>query len=249
MFKRVCGFLIGMALLILTAVPAFAEDKVTGNVSAGVFSNYVFRGIKLSESWVVQPSITVNYKGFSANMWSNIDPDFGDELETTETDYTLGYSKTFDKLTLTGGLVYYGLEGIPDTQEVFITGAYAGMLNPSLSVYYDYDEGTGFYVQAAVSHTVNITGKIPLTVGALAGYVIDNGFTHGLDHNGHEIRAFYNGQVSAAVSIPSAKNISLTPQVAYSFPLSNKGKEAVESLANDGDSSVLYGGVAVTFGF
>lgn len=52
------------------------SDKVTGSVSAGVYNRYIFRGYELSsKSIVIQPSITVSYKGFSAIYWGNIDSD------------------------------------------------------------------------------------------------------------------------------------------------------------------------------
>ncbi len=53
-----------------------AEDKPTAEVSVLASSKYVWRGFELSDdSIVLQPSATVAYKGFSANLWGNLDTD------------------------------------------------------------------------------------------------------------------------------------------------------------------------------
>jgi len=57
-------------------------------------SNYVWRGQKLSNSWVIQPLVGITYGSFGANIWANYDSDSkideGDgHGEVTETDVTL----------------------------------------------------------------------------------------------------------------------------------------------------------------
>jgi len=48
--------------------------KTTGDFTAAVMSQYVWRGYELSRnSIVIQPSMTVGYKGFSVNLWGNLD--------------------------------------------------------------------------------------------------------------------------------------------------------------------------------
>lgn len=50
------------------------EDKPTANLAVSALSKYVWRGFELSkDSIVLQPSATVAYKGFSANVWGNED--------------------------------------------------------------------------------------------------------------------------------------------------------------------------------
>jgi len=79
------------------------EDKPTGDATVAVLSKYVWRGQELSRnSVVVQPSATVGYKGFSVNVWGNLDTapyysgtdDISYSNNWTETDVTLSYSKT-----------------------------------------------------------------------------------------------------------------------------------------------------------
>jgi hypothetical protein len=97
------------------------EEKVTGNVTLGVFNKYVFRGYELSRnSFVVQPAVTASYKGFSVTYWGNVDSSAHDTQSYlpsasdkdgrkwfNETDLTLSYTRAIDKLSLTGGYIYY----------------------------------------------------------------------------------------------------------------------------------------------
>ena len=53
---------------------AAAEEKPTGDFTVAAMSRYIWRGYELSRnSIVVQPSATIGYKGFSANIWGNLD--------------------------------------------------------------------------------------------------------------------------------------------------------------------------------
>ena len=71
---KVLVLLMLMALLC-SAVGVYAEEKnagdakVTGSASVGIFNKYIFRGYELSShSFVIQPSVSVSYKGFSASL-------------------------------------------------------------------------------------------------------------------------------------------------------------------------------------
>jgi hypothetical protein len=111
------------------------EDKVTGEIDLSVLSAYIWRGYEQSrDSVVVQPAVTASYKGFSLNVWGNLDTrpysaaDAKYAANYTETDYTISYSKKFGILQVTPGYIYYGL-GAPyaggtaplDSQELFLT--------------------------------------------------------------------------------------------------------------------------------
>lgn len=45
------------------------------------------------------------------------------------------------------------------------------------------------------------------------------------------------------------KAITLTPKIAYSFPLSNDSKEAIKNISDDGDKDIFYGGINLTLSF
>src|SRR4030042_6973056 len=120
-----------------------AEPKVSGNASVDVMSNYVWRGQKLTNSWVIQPSVGITYGSFCANIWANYDSDSkideGDgHGEFSETDLTLNYSFSVEKWNFSAGYIYYAFTGANDTQEVYLSTSYSTILHPSLSIFYVY---------------------------------------------------------------------------------------------------------------
>lgn len=254
--------LIVMALIaaavmgISEGASAAEEPKVSGFASVDVMSNYVWRGIKVSNSWVLQPSVGIGYGGFAANIWGNYDSDVAEATsngdtghgEMSEVDITLSYTKSINKLTLGGGYIYYAFDGFNDTQEVFVTATYDTLLSPALTVYYDYDEGNGAFIIASIGHTFKLPKDMSLKLGALASYNIENGIM-GFDEDGDKFSNFYNAEVNAALTIPVTKALSISPKLAYSFAISNDAKDAMNKLANDGRHDILYGGINLTLSF
>ncbi|MGC8735258.1 MAG: hypothetical protein ACP5SG_00510 [Dissulfurimicrobium sp.] len=52
------------------------EERPTVNLSVALMSQYIWRGQELShDSMVIEPSMTIGYKGFTYNMWGNMDTD------------------------------------------------------------------------------------------------------------------------------------------------------------------------------
>lgn len=258
--RKVMGFRFWMVILVVTFMftgMAVAADapKFTGTASVDVMSNYVWRGIKLSKDFVVQPSLTIGYGGFSMNMWANVDlnyfgkPITGKSVKHTETDITLSYTYPIDKLSLTGGYIYYGLDSVPDTQEIFITAAYDTLLNPSLTLYYDIKEGKGGFLTASVSHSFELSKDMPLKIGGLISYNLKNEImSTGAAKN---FNNFYNAELSASLTVPITKQISIAPKVAYSFALSSDAKDAIAAMdvSGKGKKNVFYGGLNLTLSF
>jgi len=230
------------------------EPAVSGAASVDLMSNYVWRGQKLSNSWVLQPSVGITYGGFGANIWGNYD----NRLEATssdsghgefnEVDFTLNYSRAIDKLTLTAGYIYYAFDGASDTQEVYLSAAYETLLSPALTVYYDYDEGNGAFIVASIGHSIALPKDMSLNLGALASYNINNKIM-GFDKDGKDFSNFYNAEVSAGLNIPVTKAISITPKAAYSFALTSDSKAAISGVSDDGKKNILYGGINLTLSF
>ncbi|OGW26023.1 MAG: hypothetical protein A2X59_08015 [Nitrospirae bacterium GWC2_42_7] len=236
-----------MAVGIFAGSVSAEEPKFSGFASVDTMSNYVWRGIKLSNSWVLQPSVGISYGDFSANVWANFDKDAAGH-NLTETDFTVSYSKSLGNFKLGGGYILYTFDGYQDTQEVFASLGYDTLLSPTLTVYYDFDEGQGAFVTASVSHAFELPKDISLNLGALASYNIQNGIM-GLDRDGDKFSNFYNAEVSTALTIPVTKSISVTPKMAYSFALSNDSKNAIGAMADDGHHDIFYGGINLTWSF
>ena len=250
---RALGVVIVLTLLIFAGSLNAEEIKTSGYASVDVLSNYVWRGQKLSNSWVVQPSVGVNYGVFGANIWANYDSDSkideGDgHGEFTETDITLNYTRSVNKWTFGAGYIYYALNAANDTQEFYVSAGYDMFLKPALAVYYDFDEGQGAFIVASIGHSIEVLKEINLNLGASASFNIDNKVM-GTDKDGDDFSNFYNAELSSSLNIPVWKAISVTPKVAYSFPLSSDAKHAIKSLSDDGDKDIFYGGINLTLSF
>jgi hypothetical protein len=254
--KSIRILILAMIIAAMTAGSLYAGDiKTAGSASVDVMSNYVWRGQKLSNSWVIQPSIGITYGAFSASLWANYDTDraeiAGGETahgEISETDFTLNYGFSLDKFNFTAGYIFFSFDGFKDTQEVFLSANYDTILKPTLALYYDFDEGQGVFVVASIGHSLEVIKGTALNLGASASYNINNKVM-GLDEDGDEFSNFYNGELSASLNIPVWKAISVTPKIAYSFPLSNDAEDAIESISDDGDKDIFYGGVNLTLSF
>jgi hypothetical protein len=258
----------------LTAAPA--EDKVTGEVDLSILSAYIWRGYEQTRnSVVVQPSATVSYKGFSVNVWGNLDTkpysaanaNYG--AKYTETDYTVSYSKKFGILQVTPGYIYYAL-GAPyaggsaplDSQELFVTLGLDTILSPTLTVYKEIDHYHQWYFLLGASHTIEFNKMISLKLAASASYLISTDETTYAKFDSNALPTtdkysnFHDGTVSVSLPLAVYKTLSVTPTISYVFPLCNdaryemqgRGLQGVTSSI-DRSSSFLYGGVTLSFTF
>jgi len=237
-------------------------------------SKYVWRGYEnTKDSIVVQPSLTVGYKGFSANVWGNLDTrpysttSASYSSAWTETDLTLSYTKTFGILNAGVGYIYYGL-GAPnagaakplDSEEVFITLGLNTLLTPTLTAYKEIDHYHQYYFLLGISHTIEFNKIVSLQLGASASYLLSDDASTYPQYNdnyqptGNKFSNFHDGVLTASLPINVAKYLTVAPTVSYSFPLSNDAKDEIKArgkLANlaDNDSSFVYGGLTVTLSF
>ena len=108
------------------------------------------------DSIVIQPSLSVAYKGFGANLWANLDTDlvgYGSN-KWNETDFTLSYDGAYEKFGYGVGWIYYALDSVSDTQEFYATASYDTILAPSLTIYYDTDAFAGdWYANFSIGHS------------------------------------------------------------------------------------------------
>lgn len=254
-----------LILTFFSTLPAVAEDeKPTADLSVSVLSAYIWRGQELSKnSAVVQPSMTMGYKGFSTNIWGNLDTDpysttagVDNPSKWNETDLTLSYAKSFGILNAEGGYIYYGLDGADDSEEVFLTLGLDTLLSPSLTAYRDVGTYPHWYFLLGVSHSFKVTEKVSLDLSASASYLkskdsddypeINNSGTS----TGNKFENFHDGVISASLPISVAKYITVTPVVSYTFPLSDDAGDEMKWRSKKGnDDMFVYGGVTVSMAF
>src|SRR6202142_1644699 len=220
------------ATAAVPAAPAAPAPDVTGSVTLTGLNRYIFRGAELgTKSVVLQPSITINYKGFSLNYWGNLDTD---EHQTqafnsgigqksyNETDLTLSYTYNIDKLALTGGYIYYGTEYAQQTQELYVSSTYDMIAHPTISIYRDIDANPGWYVNVSFSQSLPVVkmsnGDMTVDVGTSFGYYNISSLTPA----NKTYSALHDGMVKVGLTIPVAKNVVVQPITQYWFPLSGK---------------------------
>lgn len=255
-------FVLGLVCLAATAGQVKAEEeKPTADLTVSALSQYIWRGQELSQdSVVIQPSMTVEYKGFGFNLWGNLDTDYYDsEADTNawnETDMTLTYSRSFGQVGATAGYIYYGLDGLDDSQEVFLSLGLDCFLSPTVTVYREFSHYPSWYITAGISHSFALSRDMSLDLGFQASYLIsDDVDAYGeVDADGNvtgKFSDFHDGTISAALNIPVAEYVTFTPQVYWTFAVSDDASDEMEMVRSiDGnDHDFVYGGVSVSFAF
>ena len=263
-------FSLGLAIL-LTASPALAQEKMAEektpaerpsfNFAADFLSQYVWRGYALSNrSLVIQPSMSIGYKGFSTNVWGNFDTDENNVFRPhghanwNETDLTISYShKIYKVLSATVGGIYYALDNANDSLEIF-GGLTADLpwLTAKATVYREVLHYPGWWFQFDLSRRFPLPWyEASLDLGAGLIYQLSNdpGAFPDPDDPRHAYAGFHAGYISAALNIPVHKYITVSPKFGYWFPLGNKASDCIRGLSWDQKSNHVYGGLSVSFHF
>ena len=245
---------------------ATAPERPSIAAEIGFFSKYVWRGFELTNnSLVIQPSITVGYKGFSANLWGNLDTSHDDmdpatsrQAEWTETDFTVAYDHTFGPVNLGGGVIYYALDAADDSLELFVKIGGNFLLSPTLTVYREVYHYPGWYINFGISHSFPLPWRdMSLDLAGSVGYYYsdDDDFVEVRKVGGMWVptatkyRNFHDGSISAALNIPFAEYFTVTPKVVYTFPLSHEADKLLTSTSYTDRSNYVYGGISASVAF
>lgn len=216
--------------------------RVTGSGSIGFYNRYIFRGYEIGTgNFVAQPSLSGSYRGFTATFWGNYDSNMRNTTSAgfsspgnsgiDEVDITLSYTYTIQKMSLTGGYIYYNLKYAQDTEEVFLTLAYDMIGKPAITIFQDVNSYPGTYLNLALAHSFALPKNLSLDLGASFGYFAGQGkywktydpLTGG--YTGSKYHGFHDGMVKAGLTIPVTKAFSIQPVVQYWFPLSGDAKK------------------------
>ncbi len=277
MRKAILSFTTALLLALSLTLPALAQEKMEEKAAAAKeepkneepkpyfsgaaagLSQYIFRGYELSkDSVVIQPSLTVGYRGFEATLWGNLDTNDkytkADKANWNETDLTLSYTYDFGPVKLGGGYIYYALEGTDDSQELFLKLTGNFLLSPTLAIYQEVANYPGTYLNLGISHSFNLTKEITLDLGASIGYQISNTdkivqYNSNLQPTTSKYNALHDGNVSLGLTIPFGKYFSVKPVVYYSFPLSDDAKYRIQGTSLSNKYDFFYGGLIFTASF
>lgn len=227
-------------------------EVVSTSLSVDWVTDYVWRGMLLTNNPVIQPSLTLSAYGLNLNVWGSVDvtdvnEDKGENYHWQETDYTISYEYSpMEGLDLTGGFIWYTFSGLDSTGEVFGTVTLPCVpLSPSLSAYYDIDEADGLYLNAGLSHDLEITEKLGLTLSGGLGYGNNNyhEFYFGEESHGSESDALLKATLGYAMT----ENLSVAVYGGYAVLLDGAVKRCAEGVY--GETDTLFGGVSMGYSF
>ena len=240
--RRISWILAAAIALGITA-GAFAEETERPSVSAdvAVSSKYVWRGLILTDDPVLQPSLTVGYKGLGLNIWANTDLTDGNGTpgEINELDYTLDYSFSVKQVNLGVGVIQYTFPhtDFEPTTELYGTAALDVLLAPTVKIYWDVDEVGGVYGTLGIGHSFplkevkGISSSLDLS-GSL-GYAT-SGWNEG--YYGVHSSGLVDLLLTVGLPISIDGHLSITPYISYSQLIDGDLKDAVED-----DNATFFG--------
>ena len=132
-----------LSVPVLSGAAESEQGPVTFSWGTAFASKYLFQGIDYSDgNPVVQPELSLEYRGFSLTSWFNVDLD---ERHVNEIDLLFAYRLELGDLSVTPGYARYRYpnKDWEPSQEVYLDLSYATFLNLSLSSHYDFDAGKG----------------------------------------------------------------------------------------------------------
>jgi hypothetical protein len=232
------------------------EDRPELSADAAFLSQYIWRGYGLSkDSLVIQPSITAAFKGFALNLWGNLDTNYDDTgSKWNETDMTFSYGHSFGIVGLEAGYIYYALDGVDDSKEFYLSAGVDVLLAPTLTVYREIASYKGWYINLGLSHSFELPYDMSLDLGAtFAYYKSDN--DGGVDYTDDNVATterysgLHDGLLSVGLAIPFYKYFTITPSIAWAFPLSDSASNEMSALSLDGRSNHVFGGVTLSMAF
>jgi hypothetical protein len=172
-----------MVSLVLTALitPAWAgEGTLLGEATLGISldysSLYIWRGAVMTDESVFQPGASLSAGNLTVGIWGNMDLGHStrdglnsgreDSGNFTEIDYSIDWSDAVPGVEGLGyslGAIRYDFPqfaGNPTTAEFYGGLNLDVLLNPAVTVYYDFDAVNSTYVSFGIGHSFD--GLIPI---------------------------------------------------------------------------------------
>jgi len=219
------------------AAEAAKSNDVAFTLDVSYVSDYVFRGVKVSDS-ALQPSLEATYADFYAGAWHS--NEISDNVGGTqdETDLYVGLKhKLDDTFSADVGVTRYLYNGGSqiDSSEVYVGINANVLLSPSIYAYYDFDKEVATYI-GSVGYSLPIEAiKSSLDFSASVGFVDING--------GQE---YLYGVAGVAIPYKLSDTSTLTVGVDY-IANDDDNIAGVQTLGGGNDTVVAKVGLTVTF--
>ena len=255
-----CAVCTVLMLLVLSGSVVAAErqepakeggPEVSADLAATYNGMYVWRGLRVVDGPVLQPSATLGYGGLSVNAWGNMDLSDvnGQDEDFTEIDLTLDYSWSWKDLNLSAGTIYYTFPHASaniSTLELYASAGLDTLLSPAVTVYQDVDEAGGTYATISAGHTFEdlfepVEGvPVALSLGGSLAYGSSgfNEFYYSTNSAG-----LADGVLTASLPVQLSENLSLAPSVNYSSLLDSDIRDSVD------EPDSFWAGLTVSYSF
>jgi hypothetical protein len=233
-----------------TRAPECAGD-IDGEVTLdlGVYSMYVWRGLRIVDGFVAQPTLDVSACGFALNVWANFDLEDtnGEQGKFTEVDLTGSYTFAIQRFDVTlGAVTYLFPTGEDQTTELFAGVTLDVPLSPTITVYQDIDAVEGTYIALSGSYTL----EDPFCWGECRGVSPELDASIGWGSKDHN-RAYYdsdtNGFADLTLGLIVPYRLTRQATVAASIHWSSLLDGALRDAVSHPDS--LWFGLSLTFSF
>lgn len=232
-----------IAVLVMGAASPALAVEASADAYLGIHNMYLWRGFDLSPDadFVVQPGMDVSLEAGPGSLtfsyWSNYDEDSG---EMNETDVVIDYSFDIGEyVSLSLGNIFYSLEGLKDTSELYLALGANVLLSPTVTIYLDYDEADedGLFYTLSIGHSFDLAEGLSLSLGALASYNGESDYAVG------DYSDFHNAELSAGLDYALTEQFSAGVAATFSTPLSDDA----EDIAGLDDEFLI--GATITFAF
>lgn len=230
----------------LSSSPALALGPVSMGVEADYASRYIWRGYDLVENNrpAFQPSATASYSPTDAatvsfNIWTSYGVSVPDSKnEWDEVDYTLSLDYSLsDKLSISTGYIFYTFPTVDDsdnndTKEFYLGASMALLaeLSGDFTVYYDHDNGKGFYANLGLGYSKQASEAVSFSAGANVGYMSytedDPKRAYYTDKNGEALKGLSDANFSIGAEVDMGGGFTLSNTLAYTIPLDDDINEA-----------------------
>lgn len=237
-----------LGLALVCAGPLQAEDKALSvETTVDVNSAYMFRGFNLYDGLSVQPSVVATYATdygtIGGSLWMHLSGDGDRNAEKfTELDESIWYGNNIGPVSFEVGAVWYTYpnddDNIDNTGEFFANFSYDDSswnpiaLNPTFSIYHDWDQFDAQYYELGISHE--------LSISALGdGFAITPYAAFGFSGNGDKVYQ-EDGLVQITYGASMALklgDVSVTPSLNYTHGVA------------DGLDNQLWAGASFGYGF
>ena len=139
------------------------------------------------------------------------------------------------------GYIYYALDSLKDSQEIYGTVALDTILAPAFSIYREIAGLSTTYYTLGISHSFTLSDKLSLDLGAQGSY---------LDDDKNNYSALHDGILSLALPMTVNDYLSVAAELNWSFALSSDAETLLQSASVSGtDDSFIYGGLSASFAF